>query len=149
MEKVKRSESEDPVKEVSEPVAPDPEVPEKPRRRTFSAQYKLRILQEVEACESPGEIGSLLRREGLYQSHLTGWRRQREEGTLNALKSQKRGRKTKDRNPLARKVAELEQENRKLKESLKKAETIIEFQKKVSELLEIPLKEAKNEENDS
>ncbi len=149
MEKVKRSESDDPVTEVPEPVAPDPEVAEKPRRRTFSAQYKLRILQEVEACQSPGEIGSILRREGLYQSHLTGWRRQREEGILNALKPQKRGRKVQDRNPVAKKLAELEQENRKLKGSLKKAEIIIEFQKKVSALLEIPLKEAENEENDS
>ncbi len=149
MEKVKRSESDDPVTEVPEPVAPDPEVAEKPRRRTFSAQYKLRILEEVEGCQSPGEIGSILRREGLYQSHLTGWRRQREEGILNALTPQKRGRKVQDRNPVAKKLAELEQENRKLKGSLKKAEIIIEFQKKVSALLEIPLKEAENEENDS
>ncbi len=148
MERVKRSESAEPFKELSESV-PDPEVPEKPVRRTFSAEYKLGILEEVESCQNHGEIGAVLRREGLYQSHLTWWRRQREDGILNALKPQKRGRKAKDRNPLASKLAELERENRKLKESLKKAETIIEFQKKVSELLEIPLKEAEDEEKDS
>jgi transposase-like protein len=74
--------------------APDPEVEGRPRRRSFSAEYRLRILKEADACTQPGEIGALLRREGLYSSHLVDWRRQRELGTLQALGT-KRGRKPK------------------------------------------------------
>ena len=120
-------------------VVADPEVPEKARRRRFTAEYKLRILQEADACSEPGETGALLRREGLYSSHLVVWRRQRAEGTLQGLRPRKRGRKPQPTNPLAKKVAELERENRGLKRRLKQAETIIDVQKKVSQILGVPL----------
>ncbi|MBC7322896.1 MAG: transposase, partial [Acetomicrobium sp.] len=108
---------------------------EKKRRRTFTAAYKLRILEEADACNKPGEIGALLRREGLYSSNLTTWRRQRDEGLLQALSPKKRGRRPTPVNPLARRLAELERENQKLRDQIKKAHTIIEVQKKISELL--------------
>ena len=90
--------------------APDPEVVEKKARRRFTAQYKLRILEEADACTASGQIGGLLRREGLYFSNLTTWRRQRDEGQLRALSPKKRGRKQKPKNPLAERVAQLERE---------------------------------------
>jgi transposase-like protein len=108
---------------------PDPEVMEKKPRRIFTGAYKLRILEEADACTKPGEIGALLRREGLYSSHLTTWRRQRDEGLLDALSPKKRGCKPAPVNPLARRVAELERENQKLRDRIKKAQTIIEVQK--------------------
>ena len=117
-------------------VVADPEVPEKARRRRFSAEYKLRVLQEADACSEPGEIGALLRREGLYSSHLVVWRRQREEGTLQGLKPRKQGRKPEPKNPLAHRVAQLERENQRLQKRLKQAEMIIDVQKKVSQILE-------------
>jgi len=120
-------------------VVADPEVPEKARRRRFSAEYKLRVLQKADACTEPGEIGALLRREGLYSSNLAAWRRQREEGSIQGLTPRKRGRKTQPKNPLSKKVTELERENARLKQRLKQAETIIEVQKKVSQILGIPL----------
>ncbi len=129
--------------------APNPEVPEKAQRRKYSAEYKLRILQEADSCQGTGELGALLRREGLYSSHLNTWKRQREEGTLHGLQPKKRGRKGKLKNPLSDRIAELERENRKLKKRLEQAETIIEFQKKVSEVLGIPLNSPENEESDS
>ncbi len=118
-------------------VPPDPEVPEKKRRRKFTAKYKLRILSEADLCAQPGQVGDLLRREGLYSSHLTTWRRQREEGLLDALSPKKRGRKKTPRNPLADRVARLEKDNRRLQQKLKQAELIIEAQKKMSEILGI------------
>ena len=124
---------------------PDPEVPEKKPRRKFTAKYKLQILAEADACTEPGQMGALLRREGLYSSNLTTWRKQREEGLLNALSPKKRGRKEKAKNPLARRVAELERENARLQRKLKKAETIIEVQKKISEILGIPQESIENE----
>ncbi len=127
---------------------PDPEVPEKPRRRQYLAEYKLRILREADECQEAGELGALLRREGLYSSLLSTWRRQREEGSLSALEPRKRGRKARPKNPLTKRLAELERENRKLRERLEQAETIIEFQKKVSDILGIPLKSPGNDEND-
>ena len=78
---------------------PDPEVVAKPKRRKFTAQYRLRILEEAESCTQPGEVGRLLRREGLYSSHLTEWRRARREGSLQGLTPSKRGRKPAERNP--------------------------------------------------
>ncbi len=120
-------------------VVADPEVPEKARRRRFTAEYKLRVLQEADACNEPGEIGAVLRREGLYSSHLVVWRRQRAEGTLQGLRPRKRGRKPQPRNPLAKKVAELERENKRLERRLKQAEIIIDVQKKVSQILGVPL----------
>jgi hypothetical protein len=118
-------------------MVPDPEVPEKKPRRKFTAKYKLCILEEVDKCNQPGQIGALLRREGLYSSSLTLWRKQRAQGLLDALSPQKRGRKAKPRNPLAAKVARLERDNERLKKKLKQAETIIEVQKKISEILGI------------
>ena len=128
-------------------VVADSEVSEKARRRRFSAEYKLRVLQEADACSEPGEIGALLRREGLYSSHLGVWRRQRDEGTLQGL-SRKRGRKAKPKNPLLKKVAELERENARLKSRLMQAETIIDVQKKVSQILGIPLNDEPNGKNE-
>jgi transposase len=127
---------------------PDPEVPATPKRRRYSAEYKLEILRKADACKEPGELGALLRREGLYHSNLITWRRQREEGALNALRPKKRGRKASPKNPLAPRVAELEREKRRLERRLKQAETIIEIQKKTSELLGIPLNQPSNEGND-
>ncbi len=117
--------------------APDPEVPEKRPRRRFTAKYKLRILAQADACTLPGQIGTLLRREGLYSSNLTTWRQQRAQGILQAMTPKKRGRKRRQTNPLAKRVAQLEKENRCLQDKLKKAETIIEVQKKISEILGI------------
>jgi transposase-like protein len=125
---------------------PDPEVPERPLRRRFTAEYKLRILKEADACYAQGgEIGALLRREGLYSSHLVTWRRQREEGSLEALQAKKRGRKEKD--PKAREMEALQKENRQLKGRLEKANIIIEFQKKVADILGIPLETPPADEN--
>ena len=118
-------------------VSPDPEVPENKPRRKLTAKYKLRILAEADACTQPGQIGALLRREGLYSSSLTTWRRQRKKGLLQAMTPKKRGRKEKQKNPLAKHVAQLENENRRLQLKLKKAELIIEAQKKMAEILGI------------
>ena len=116
---------------------PDPEVPEKKRRRKFTAKYKLRVLDDADACTDAGQIGALLRREGLYSSHLTTWRRQRRKGLLTAMAPQKRGRKKAEINPLASRVAKLEKDNRRLQQKLKRAELIIEAQKKMAEILGI------------
>jgi transposase len=102
---------------------PDPEVPERPERRKFTAEYKIKILAEADACETHGEIGALLRREGLYSSHLSRWRQRQRAGALGALKPKKRG------------PDDLERENERLSKKLTQAETIIDVQKKVSGLL--------------
>jgi len=119
------------------PSLPDPEVSEKKPRRKFTAKYKLQILDQADTCTQPGQIGALLRREGLYSSSLTLWRRQRENGILKAMTPRKRGRKHKSENPLTKQVAHLEKENRRLQQKLKKTELIIEAQKKMSEILGI------------
>jgi len=116
-----------------------PEVPEKARRRRFEAAYKLQILAEAEGCAAAGQLGALLRREGLYSSHLTSWRKQRDAGALEALAPKQRGRKPNRKDSLALERDRLERDNRRLTERLRQAETIIEVQKKVSELLGIPL----------
>ena len=108
---------------------PDPEVSERARRRRFTAQYKLRILEEADRC-APGEQGALLRREGLYASHLNVWRKQRERGALQALR-RKRGRKA-QHTLEQREIARLEKENRALRRELEKKDLIIEVQKKLS-----------------
>ena len=118
---------------------PDPAVPEKPVRRRFTAEYKLRILREADACSQPGQLGALLRREGLYSSHLTAWRQQRDEGTLAGLTPKRRGRKAKPDAPLIAENERLKRENQRLAAKLRQAETIIEVQKKLSEILGIPL----------
>ncbi len=125
----------------------DPEVSEKPVRRKFSAREKLRILKMADACTESGSLGALLRREGLYSSNLKTWRRQREAGTLSALRPKKRGRKKSDQNPLGLKVGQLEKENDQLRSRLKQAELIIEVQKKVSQILRTPLEGQKSGEN--
>ena len=119
----------------------DPEVREKAVRRRFTAEYKLRILKEAESCKEQGQLGSLLRREGLYSSNLITWRRQVEKGTLDALSPRKRGPKAKRPDPLVSRNAELERENERLNKKLRQAETIIDVQKKISEILQIPLNE--------
>jgi transposase-like protein len=117
-------------------VMPDPEVPERPVRRRFTAAYKLAILQEADAATEPGAIGAILRREGLYSSHLVDWRRARERGALEAL-ARPQGRPKP--NPLAKENERLQRENARLTGRLATAERIIEIQGKVSELLGIPL----------
>jgi transposase-like protein len=116
----------------------DAEVKVPATRRRFTAAYKLRIIEEADRCTAPGETGALLRKEGLYSSHLTLWRRQRDEGALAKLAPKKRGRKSKPVDPSARRVVELEREIEHLRHKLEQATTIIEVQKKVSSLLGIP-----------
>lgn len=114
---------------------PDPEVPVKARRRQYSAAYKQKILAEADGCSAPGEIGALLRREGLYSSLLSRWREQRAKGSFAALEPKKRGRKARAVDPQTRRIAELERENARLQKKLSQAETIISVQKKLSQLL--------------
>jgi len=116
---------------------PEPEVLENKPRRKFTAKYKLSILKQADDCQESGQIGVLLRNQGLYSSNLTIWRKQREQGLLDAMSPKKRGRKTELENPLADRVAQLEKENRVLSEKLRKAEIIIDVQKKISQILEI------------
>jgi len=106
------------------------EVPEKASRRHFDAKYKLRILEEVDRCREPGQVGELLRREGLYSSHLTNWRKQRQAGVLNGLREKKRGRKPNHPDPRDQELARLRREKQELEARLRQAETIIEVQKK-------------------
>ena len=106
---------------------PDPEVVVKAQRRRFTAEYKHRLLQEADACLQRGEVGALLRREGLYTSHLSTWRRQRQQGELQGLTPAKRGRKA---DPLVTENARLQRETERLKAQLARAELIIEVQKK-------------------
>jgi len=115
---------------------PDPEVPAKVQRRQFTAEYRRRILKEADACKKHGTLGALLRREGLYSSHLVNWRRQRDQGELVAGRARKRGPVPK---PVDPKMRQLEVENRRLQRKLARAETIITLQKKVAEILGIPL----------
>jgi hypothetical protein len=128
---------------------PDPEVPEKKLRRKFTAKYKLDILEDADKCIEAGEIGALLRREGLYSSYLRTWKKQKENGLLEVMSPKKRGRKEKEKNPLAQKVAKLEREIERLKGKLKKAEIIIDVQKKISEILGISQEETEDERRSS
>ena len=125
--------------------APDPEVPAKVQRRQFTAEYRRRILTEADACKKHGALGALLRREGLYSSHLVNWRRQRERGELIAGRARKRGPIPK---PVDPRVKQLEVENRRLQRKLARAETIITLQKKVAAILGIPLKPLDIDETD-
>ena len=115
------------------------EVVPKAKRRLFSASYKLRILEEYERATKPGERGALLRREGLYSSNLTAWRRQRDQGQIGALSPKKRGPKPSPDAALIREVTRLQKENGRLERKLKQAELIIDVQKKISALLGIDL----------
>ena len=125
--------------------APDPEVTERAKRRRFTAEYKLRILRKADACKGDGDVGALLRREGLYSSQLAAWRRQRDELTKAGLKARKRGPKGKVVDP---KVKQLERENARLKRRLERVELMLSIQKKASEMLGIPLNHPDNDEND-
>jgi transposase len=113
------------------------EVAEKAVRRRFTAEYKLRILSEADGCTGKGQLGGLLRREGLYSSLLSNWRRQRAEASLSSLKPKKRGRKRKPNAEARRELERLQRENQRLTERLRQAETIIDVQKKVCEMLGI------------
>jgi len=112
-----------------EAAIPDPEVVVQAERRRFTAKYKLRILEEADGCNEPGEIGALLRREGLYSSYLSRWRRHRDQGQLQALAPKKRGRKNAAQDQRVEELVELRRENRRLQLRLEQAETIIEIQK--------------------
>ncbi len=116
--------------------APDPEVKPAGKRRTFTREYKLRILAEAERSTEPGAIGALLRREGLYASHLTTWRRQREAGELATGAAKQRGRKP---DKQTQELARLQQENERLRAQLEQAELIISAQKKLAQALESSL----------
>src|SRR5215469_826780 len=125
---------------------PDPEVVGKAKRRTFTAEYKQRILQEADSAAAiPGGVGALLRREGLYSSHLVSWRRERSQGIQEALAPRKRGRKS-QRDPLEEENQKLRRQNARLTEDLRKANIIIEVQKKVAALLGNPIPEVDPEE---
>ena len=122
------------------------EVPATPRRRQFSASYKLEILEEADRCADDGAIGALLRREGLYSSHLSSWRRARRKGSMAQL-SRKRGTKP-TTSPETKEVERLRRENARLCRALKKAQTVIDVQKKLSELMGIDLENPESDGND-
>jgi len=133
----------------TEPAAPTPGAKAKseevsaPRRRTFTAEFKRQMVAEADACTQPGEVGALLRRHGLYSSHLTEWRRLREEGALAGLGARKRGRKPAPVNPLAAENARLEREVKRLTARAERAEGLVAVQKKLADLLgeELPSEE--------
>ncbi len=132
-----------PLKYQNTPAAvPGTEVSEKATRRRFTAEYKRRIIKEADACIRQGQLGALLRREGLYYSNLDTWRRQAKQGTLDALSSKKRGPKAKRPDKSTFLIKEQKKEILKLKASLKKAELIIEAQKKITEIFQIEKQEA-------
>ena len=124
----------------------DVEVLPKPKRRTFTAKYKAKILAEADACE-PGEVGALLRREGLYSSHLSKWRAQRARGAAAGLEPKKRGRKRNANQELQDELKRLRRQNRRLEEELHKAQVVIDVQKKVAMLLGVPVETASSEES--
>jgi transposase len=117
------------------PAVPEVEVVAKASRRRFTAEYKRKILREAEACTTPGAIGALLRREGLYSSNLTTWRAQRERGELAGLTPKQRGPAPRPKNPLAGKIAALEREVTRQTARAERAEALVEIQKKVAALL--------------
>ena len=126
---------------------PDPEVVPKAKRRQFTAKYKLRILEEADHCTERGQIGELLRREGLYSSHLSKWRQQRARGQLQGLAPKKRGRKGQD--PSVAELARLRRENERLRVQLEQAEIIIDVQKKLAQLLGLTTDETESDEQES
>ena len=118
---------------------PETEVPEKAERRRFSMAYKLDVLRRLDACRQPGEVGALLRAEGLYSSHLVLWRRQREEAAAAGLAAVRRGRKAGVTDARDVRIAELEKELSRVTARAERAEALVELKKKVSEILSIPL----------
>jgi len=125
---------------------PDPEVVPKAKRRQFSAKYKLCILEEADRCTKRGQIGALLRREGLYSSHLSKWRQQRARGQLRGLAPKKRGRKGQD--PSLAELVRLQRENERLRAQLAQAEIIIDVQKKVAQLLGLNIDKTESDESE-
>lgn len=125
---------------------PDVEVVAKAQRRRFTAEYKRRLLREAEACRRPGEVSALLRREGLYSSHLAAWRAARQRGELAALGGKRRGPKPERPDPRQKRIAELERDNRRLRARAERAEALVEVQKKLAELLglELPASDGKS-----
>jgi len=122
--------------QVEMPVTHDEvQVTAKPRRRTYPAEYKRRILKEADACTTPGAVGALLRREGLYSSNLVEWRRARARGELAALTPKKRGRKPRPGDPRDRKIAELERQLARMTARAERAEALVELQKKLAVVL--------------
>jgi transposase len=117
---------------------PNPEVLARAKRRTYTADFKLKVLGEADTARGSGEIGAVLRKYGLYSSHLTNWRQERKSGILQGLEPQKRGRKSKA-NPLDVEIEKLRRDNEQLTDRLRKAELVIDVQKKVAMLLGIPL----------
>jgi transposase-like protein len=122
-------------------------VADKATRRRFTAAYKRRIVREADKCTKPGELGALLRREGVYSSSLSTWRRQMDAGELDGAGA-KRGPKAEPKDPRDKRIAQLEGETRRLERKLEQAETVIAIQKKGASLLGIPLKNQDDEEND-
>jgi transposase-like protein len=131
---------------VPAPAAIDPELVERPRRRTFTAQEKLRILKETDRAARTGDIGAILRREGVYSSSLTDWRRQRDAGAFEALTPVRRGPKAAPAGPLEAELTSARQEIARLGQRLERAEAIIDLQKKLSALLGIALPAADGNE---
>jgi transposase len=127
-----------PANSITTDLPPEPEVLEIPERRRFSAAYKLSILQETDTCE-PGQIGAILRREGLYSSQLTTWRRQRQQGQQSALSDDKRGCKSQPVNPLVEEIGRLRRENQRLLQRMEQLELVVDIQKKASMILGITL----------
>ena len=127
-------------------VVPNPEVPEKASRRSYTAEYKRLILKEAEVCKEQGQVGALLRREGLYFSNLTAWRHQVERGTLDALSSKKRCPKARKPDLSVRRITEQEKEIQKLRARLRKAELIIDAQKKIAEIFQLPRDQKEGED---
>ena len=127
--------------EIPAAAAPETEVLAKAQRRRFTAEYKRRLLKEADRCTQPGEIGALLRREGLYSSALTTWRAARERGELAGLAQKKRGRRARRADPRDRKIAAQEREIVQWKSRAQRAEALVEIQKKFSEMVGVPLPE--------
>lgn len=129
--------------------SPDPEVSMRAKRRRFTAEYKLGIVRAADAARDPGEVGALLRREGLYSSHLAAWRKQYRDGALRGLAAKKRGPTRQRASAEALRVQQLERELARVKKQLGIAETIIAFQKKASEILGIDLDRPSSDERKS
>jgi len=147
LEGARRATGKDPAETpITTTQTPDPEVEPKAVRRRFGAQYKRSVLEQADRCVNPGDVGALLRREGLYSSHLSNWRRQRDKSALGGLTPSKRGRKPDPATAERRVIAKLSKENERLQRQLKKAHIIIDVQKKLCEILEIPMSDSNQEE---
>ena len=125
--------------------APDPEVVATARRRRFSASEKRRLLAEADLCKKPGELGAFMRRQRLYSSMLSSWRKQRDQAAEGALAPQRRGRKADPARPERERIAQLEREKARLERELAQARLIIDVQKKVAALLGLPMADPTDE----